>query len=63
MVPHAGNPRTWGTEAAGSGAEGHSQLRGEFQASLGYRVSSRTARAVIQRNPVSKNQKKKEEEN
>jgi hypothetical protein len=30
----------------------------EFQASLIYRVSSRTARA-IQRNPVSKNQKKK----
>ena len=30
----------------------------EFQASLVYRVSSRTARAT-QRNPVSKNQKKK----
>jgi hypothetical protein len=30
----------------------------EFEASLVYRVSSRTARA-IQRNPVSKNQKKK----
>jgi uncharacterized protein (DUF488 family) len=30
----------------------------EFKASLVYRVSSRTARA-IQRNPVSKNQKKK----
>jgi hypothetical protein len=29
----------------------------EFEASLVYRVSSRTARA-IQRNPVSKNQKK-----
>ena len=25
----------------------------EFEACLGYRVSSRTARAVIQRNPVS----------
>jgi hypothetical protein len=33
----------------------------EFEASLVYKVSSRTARA-IQRNPVSKNQKKKEEE-
>jgi hypothetical protein len=32
----------------------------EFEASLVYRVSSRTARA-IQRNPVSKNQKKKKE--
>jgi hypothetical protein len=31
----------------------------EFEASLVYRVSSRTARAT-QRNPVSKNQKKKE---
>jgi hypothetical protein len=31
----------------------------ELKASLVYRVSSRTARA-IQRNPVSKNQKKKE---
>jgi hypothetical protein len=30
----------------------------EFEASLAYRVSSRTARA-IQRNPVSKNQEKK----
>ena len=28
----------------------------EFEASLVYRVSSRTARAVTQRNPVSKNQ-------
>ena len=31
----------------------------EFEASLVYRVSSRTARAT-QRNPVSKNQKEKE---
>jgi hypothetical protein len=31
----------------------------EFEASLVYRVSSRTARAT-QRNPVSKNQKRKE---
>jgi hypothetical protein len=31
----------------------------EFEASLVYRVSSRTAKAT-QRNPVSKNQKKKE---
>jgi hypothetical protein len=34
------------------------QMDSEFQASLVYRVSSRTARA-IQRNPVSKNQKTK----
>jgi hypothetical protein len=33
----------------------------EFEASLVYRVSSRTAR-TIQRNPVSKKQKEKEEE-
>jgi hypothetical protein len=33
----------------------------EFEASLVYKVSSRTARA-IQRNPVSKNQKKKRKE-
>ena len=31
----------------------------EFQASLVYRVSSGTARVVTQRNPISKNQKKK----
>jgi hypothetical protein len=31
----------------------------EFEASLVYKVSSRTARA-IQRNPVSKNKKKKQ---
>jgi hypothetical protein len=33
----------------------------EFEASLVYKVSSRTARAT-QRNPVSKKQKKKEKE-
>jgi hypothetical protein len=33
----------------------------EFEASLVYKVSSRTARA-IQRNPVSKKKKKKEKE-
>ena len=31
----------------------------EFKASLVYRASSRTARAVTQRNPVSKNKRKK----
>jgi hypothetical protein len=34
----------------------------EFEASLVYRVSSRTARAT-QRNPVSKNQKEKTKQN
>ena len=34
----------------------------EFEASLVYRASSRTARAT-QRNPVSKNQKKKTKQN
>jgi PBP1b-binding outer membrane lipoprotein LpoB len=36
---------------------GRSRLISEFEASLGYRVSSRTARAT-QRNPVSKNKNK-----
>jgi hypothetical protein len=33
----------------------------EFEASLVYRVSSRTARAIL-RNPVSKNSKKRKKE-
>jgi hypothetical protein len=37
---------------------GRSRLISELEASLVYRVSSRTARAT-QRNPVSKNQKEK----
>jgi hypothetical protein len=37
---------------------GRGRLISEFEASLVYNVSSRTARA-IQRNPVSKNQKEK----
>jgi hypothetical protein len=45
VVAHAFNPRTWEAEAGGF----------EFEVSLVYRVSSRTARAT-QRNPVSKNQ-------
>ena len=52
MVAHAFNPSTREAEAGGSL---------EFEASLVYKVSSRTARA-IQRNPVSKNQKKKKKE-
>jgi hypothetical protein len=40
--------------------EGRGRQISEFEASLVYKVSSRTARA-IQRNPVSKNQKKKKE--
>jgi hypothetical protein len=49
VVAHAFNPSTWEAEADGFL---------EFEASLVYRVSSRTATAT-QRNPVSKNQKKK----
>jgi hypothetical protein len=49
VVAHAYNPSTREAEAGGSL---------EFEASLVYRVSSRTVGA-IQRNPVSKNQKKK----
>jgi hypothetical protein len=49
VVAHDFNPSTLG---------GRGRWISEFEASLVYRVSSRTARA-IQRNPVSKNQKKK----
>jgi hypothetical protein len=45
---HTFNPSTWESEAG----------KFEFKARLVYRVSSRTARAT-QKNPVSKNQKKK----
>jgi hypothetical protein len=45
VVAHAFNPR---------------QIS-EFEASLGYKVSSRTARA-IQRNPVSKKQKERKQQ-
>jgi hypothetical protein len=52
MVAHTCNPQ----HSGGSGRQ-----ISEFEASLVYKVSSRTARA-IQRNPVSKNQKKKKKE-
>ena len=48
LVAHTLNPNTWGQTQA--------DLY-EFEASLVYRVSSRTARAT-QRNPVSKNKNK-----
>jgi hypothetical protein len=51
MVVHAFNPSTQKAEAGGFL---------EFEASLVYKVNSRTARAT-QRNPVLKNQKKKKE--
>ena len=38
------------------GRQRHTDLS-EFKASLLYKASSRTARGVTQRNPVSKNQK------
>jgi hypothetical protein len=47
VVAHAFNPSTWEAEA------GRFRIS-EFEASLVYRVSSRTARAT-QRNPVSEN--------
>jgi hypothetical protein len=47
VVAHAFNPSTWG---------GRGRRTSEFEASLVYRVSSRTARA-IQRNPVLKKTK------
>jgi hypothetical protein len=49
VVAPSFNPSTWG---------GRGRRISEFQASLVYKVSSRTARA-IQRNPVSKKQLKK----
>jgi hypothetical protein len=48
-----GRHKTTGRQDSG----GRSRRISEFEASLVYKVSSRTARA-IQRNPVSKNQKK-----
>jgi hypothetical protein len=50
MVVHAFNPSTWEADRG--------RQISEFEASLVYQMSSRTARAT-QRNPVSKNQKKK----
>ena len=47
MVAHAFNPSTW---------EAEERWISEFEASLDYRVSSRTARTT-QRNPVSKKHK------
>jgi hypothetical protein len=51
-MAHAFNPSTWEAEAGGFLSS---------EASLVYRVSSRTARA-IQRTPVSKKKKKKKRE-
>jgi hypothetical protein len=53
VVAHTFNPSTWEAEAGGSL---------EFEASLVYKVSSRTARA-IQRNPVSKKQQQQKNVN
>jgi hypothetical protein len=53
MVAHAFNPSTREAEAGGFL---------EFEASLIYKVSSRTARA-IQRNPVSKNKQTNKQTN
>jgi hypothetical protein len=52
VVAHVFNPSTCEAEVGGF-------LSSEFEASLVYRVSSRTARAT-QRNPVLKNQKSKQ---
>jgi hypothetical protein len=49
VVVHAFNPSTWVAETGGFS---------DFDISLVYRVSSRTARAT-QRNPVSKNKQTK----
>jgi hypothetical protein len=48
VVVHAFNPSTWG---------GRGKWISEFEASLVYKVSSRTAKAT-QRNPVSKSKTK-----
>jgi hypothetical protein len=52
VVAHAFNPSTWEAEAGGFLSS---------EASLVYKVSSRTARAT-QRNPVSKSQTKKQQQ-
>jgi hypothetical protein len=52
VVAHVFNPSTWEAEAG--------RRISEFEASLVYQVSSRTARAT-QRNPVSKKTKKKKQ--
>jgi hypothetical protein len=59
MVVHAFNPSTQEAEAEGQRGRGRGRGRriSEFEASLVYKVSSRTARA-IQRNPVFKNKNK-----
>jgi hypothetical protein len=54
VVAHAFNPSAREAEAL--------RRISEFEASLVYKVSSRTARA-IQRNPVSKNQKSNKQTN
>ena len=63
-MAHAFNPSTREAEAEGQGAEGQRERQrgrgrriSEFEASLVYRVSSRTPRAT-QRNPVLKNKQK-----
>jgi hypothetical protein len=53
VVAHAFNPSTWGVGGGGRG-----RWISEFEASLVYRVSSRTTRAT-QRNLVLKRPKKK----
>ena len=55
MVAHAFNPSTWEAEAG--------RRISEFEASLAYRVSSRTqdSHRATQRNPVSGKKKKKKE--
>jgi hypothetical protein len=53
VVVHDFNPSTWKAEAGGFL---------EFEASLVYKVSSRTARAT-QRNPVSKKKERERKKN
>jgi hypothetical protein len=57
VVVHAFNPSTWEAEAGR-----FLSSRPELEASLVYKVSSRTARA-IQRKPVSKNKTKQNKKN
>jgi hypothetical protein len=64
VVAHAFNPGTWEAEAERQRERerGRGRRISELEASLVYRVSSRTARAT-QRNPVSKKKKKKKKKN
>jgi hypothetical protein len=60
LLESKGNTRQWWRTPLIPALRRQSQVISEFEASLVYRVSSRTSRAT-QRNPVLKNQKRERE--